>query len=164
MKLRTRLCATVVAMAFVVAVGAAAKAKDAKSVLLHYDVTVAGSHLASGSYDVQWQTHSPEATVSFMQGNKVVATVEGKVVDRGTTYLTNEVVYGVAPMARVRFRKSASRDRAKSSTSIRSSWARRIVHRGCGIRRCLGTREGSARSRHLPSPLLFPWAAAAPTR
>jgi hypothetical protein len=84
-------------MAFVVVIGAAAKPKDAKSVLLHSNVTVAGSHLASGSYDVQWQTHSPEATVSFMHGNRVVATVEGKVVDHGTPYLSNEVVYGVAP-------------------------------------------------------------------
>jgi hypothetical protein len=96
MKLQARLCATVVAMAFVVVIGAAAKSKDAKSVLLHYDVTVAGSHLASGSYDVQWQTHSPEATVSFMHGKKIVATVEGKVVDHGTTYPSNEVVYNLA--------------------------------------------------------------------
>jgi len=96
MNLRTRLCATVVAVAFIVGVGAAAKSKDSKIVLLHYDVTVAGSHLASGSYDVAWQTRSPQATVSFMRGNKVVATVEGKVVDRGTIYSSNEVVYNVA--------------------------------------------------------------------
>jgi hypothetical protein len=96
MKLRTRLCATVVAMALIAVIGAAARSKDSKSVLLHYDVTVAGSHLASGSYDVQWQTHSPEATVSFMHGRKIVATVEGKVVDHGATYPSDEVVYGVA--------------------------------------------------------------------
>jgi len=82
-------------MVFVVMAGTAAKPKDAKSVLLHYDVTVAGSHLASGNYDVQWQTHSPEATVSFMRGSRIVATVEGKVVDHGTAYPSNEVVYGV---------------------------------------------------------------------
>ena len=59
MKLRKTLSVTIVAMAFIVAAGAAAKAKDSKNVVLHYDAAVAGSHLASGRYNIQWQTHSP---------------------------------------------------------------------------------------------------------
>ncbi len=96
MKLGKFLCTTLAVMAIFVAVSAASKPKDSRNVLLHYDATVAGSHLASGEYDVQWQTHSPAATVSFSQGKKVVATVEGKVVDRGTKYPANQVVYGEA--------------------------------------------------------------------
>jgi len=96
MKLRRTLYVTIGAVAFLVTAGAAANAKDSRNVVLGHDATVAGSHLASGSYDVHWQTHSPEATVSFMHGKKIVATVEGKVVDHGTTYPSNEVVYSVA--------------------------------------------------------------------
>ena len=103
---------TIVAMAFFVAAGAAAKPKDSRNVVLRYDATVAGSHLASGNYNIQWQTHSPEATVSFLQGSKVVATAEGKVVDRGTKYSSNEVVYdqtadGARVIQEIRFRGSS---------------------------------------------------------
>ena len=134
---------TIVAMAFVVAVAAAAKVKDSRDVLLRFDATIAGSQLRSGVYNVQYQTHSPEATVSFPQGNKVVATAEGKVVDRGSKYSSNEVVYAGAAEAPVRSRKSASGDRAKSSSST-SSFGVRGTGMGfwdwgaCGARRrCL---------------------------
>lgn len=93
MRLRKTLSVTVVALAFFVAAVAAAKPKDSRNVILHSDAMVAGSHLASGNYTVQWETHSPEATVTFMQGRKVAATVPGKVVDRGKKYWSDEVVY-----------------------------------------------------------------------
>jgi len=93
MKLAKTLSVTIVALAFFVAVGAAARSRDGRSMVLHYDATVAGSHLASGEYDITWETHSPEATVSFMKQTKVVATAEGKVVDRGRKYAANQVVY-----------------------------------------------------------------------
>ena len=76
-----------------VAAGAAALPKDAGNLFLRYDAMVAGTHLAGGKYKIQWKTNSPEATVSFLHENKVVATAEGKVVDRGTMYPLDEVVY-----------------------------------------------------------------------
>jgi len=93
MNLRKTLSVMIVAMAVIVAASAAAKAKESAEVILDYNATVAGSQLASGKYNIQWQTHSPEATVSFLRRNKVVATVQGKVVDRGTRYSSNQVVY-----------------------------------------------------------------------
>ena len=93
MKLREILSVTIVAMAFFVAAGAAAKTKDSRNMLLHYDATIAGSRLGRGTYNVQWQTHTPGATVSFLRGSKVMVTAEGKVVDRGRKYSTTEVVY-----------------------------------------------------------------------
>jgi len=112
MKLAKTLSVTIVAMAFFVAVAAAAKPKDYRSVVLHSDATVAGTHLGSGTYSVQWQTQSPEATVSFSQGSRVVATVEGKVVDRGTRYQANQVVYseaanGAREVQEIRFQGSS---------------------------------------------------------
>ena len=112
MRLTKTLSVTIVAMAFFVAAGAAAKPKDSRNVVLHSDATVAGAHLASGTYIVQWQTHSPQATVSFSQGSKVVATAEGKVVDSGRKYLSNAVVYdetadGARVIRELRFRGSS---------------------------------------------------------
>ena len=112
MSVKKALSVTIAAIAFVVAAAAAAPAKDSKDIILHHDATLAGSHLASGNYSVTWQTHSPEATVSFMRGHKVVATAEGKVVDRGRAYSTNEVVYdedaaGARTIVEIRFRGSS---------------------------------------------------------
>jgi hypothetical protein len=112
MKLKKSLIVSIVAMGLIVVAGAAAKPKDSKDVLLPYDVTVAGSHLASGRYAIQWQSQSPEATVTFLHGSKVVATAEGKVVDRGTKYGANQVVYsdagnGARAIQEIRFRGSS---------------------------------------------------------
>ena len=112
MKLRKTLSFTIVAMALFVAAGAGAKSKDYRNVVLHSNATVAGAHLASGTYRVQWQAHSPEATVSFLQGSKVVATAEGKVVDSGRTYPSSEVVYdetadGAHVIREIRFKGSS---------------------------------------------------------
>jgi len=96
MTLKKTLQFTMIALIFTIAVGARAKADDSRKLILHYDATVAGSHLASGKYNVQWQTHSPGATVSFLRGSKVVATAEGKVVDSGKMYQSDEVMYDEA--------------------------------------------------------------------
>ncbi len=112
MTLKKTLQFTMIALAFTMAVGALAKSKDTTSMTLTHDATIAGSHLASGKYNVQWQTHSPEATVTFSHGNKVVATAEGKVVDRGTKYGFDEVLYdqtadGTRVVQEIRFKGSS---------------------------------------------------------
>jgi hypothetical protein len=111
MKLQRRLSLMVVPLVLCVAGSAAAKSKDVRNILVHYDAVIAGSHLANGEYGVTWQAHSPTATVSFLQKGKVVTTVEGKVVDRGTKYPANQVVYGIAAngaheIQEIRFRGS----------------------------------------------------------
>jgi len=112
----TTLHYLVVAAALFVAasVGAstAAQGKDSGTMVLNHEVTLSGSHLTEGAYKVQWQTHSPEATVSILRKNKVVATAEGKVVDRGTKYPSDEVLYnntadGARTILEIRFRNSS---------------------------------------------------------
>lgn len=112
MYLRKTLSVSIVAMSLFVAAGfaagAGAPAKDAGNLILRYDATVAGNHLTGGKYNVQWKTHSPEATVTFMHGGKVVATAEGKVVERGSKYDSNQVVYdqtadGTRVISEIRF-------------------------------------------------------------
>jgi hypothetical protein len=93
MKLRNVSGVTIVALVFAVAISAEAKTKNAGVLALPYDASVAGSHLASGTYHVRWETHSPGVTVTFQQGKKVVATAEAKTVDRGTKFVNGSVVY-----------------------------------------------------------------------
>ena len=112
MTLKRTMQFTMVAVALTIVAGAQAKSKDFKTMTLRYNATVAGAQLASGSYTVQWVTHSPEATVSFLQGSKVVATAEGKVVDRGTKYESNEVMFdettdGARVVRELRFKGSS---------------------------------------------------------
>jgi hypothetical protein len=109
MKLRNNLNLVIVTIAFLLAASAAAKTKHSDDVIIRFDATVAGSHLASGNYDIRWETHSPEATVSFLQGSKVMATAEGKVVDGEKKYSSNEVVFeqnadGVRVIREIHFR------------------------------------------------------------
>jgi hypothetical protein len=112
MSLRKTLSVSIITTAFVLAAATAAFAKDARKIILHYDTTIAGSQLKSGNYGISWETHDPQATVTFRHGNKVVATAEGKVVDRDTTYSANEVVYNLTPSGdhvihEIRFRGSS---------------------------------------------------------
>jgi len=93
MKLRNILGVTIVALAFTIAVSAGAKAKNSGNVLLAYDASLAGAHLASGIYNVQWETHTPGVKVTIQRGKEIVATAEGKVVDRGKKYANNSVLY-----------------------------------------------------------------------
>jgi hypothetical protein len=112
MSLKKTLSVTIAALVLIVAACATAQPKDSRTVLVHYAATIAGTHLASGSYDIALQTHTPQATVTFSHGKKVVATAEGKVEDRGTRYAANEIVYeqaadGSRVIHEIRFRDSS---------------------------------------------------------
>jgi hypothetical protein len=112
MTLRKSLGAMILAMVFFIAAGAAAKTNGSRSIVLYYDASIAGSHLVSGAYNVEWQTHTPGATVSFVFKGRVVATTGGTVVVRGKKYLTNEVVFNTGPdgtrtVREIRFRGSS---------------------------------------------------------
>ena len=74
-----------------------ALAANARTLKLAYSASLNGKQLAAGEYQVTWETHSPEATVTFAQKKEVVTTVEGKWVDRDTKYESNAVVYSTNP-------------------------------------------------------------------
>lgn len=102
----------VAAIALALSFAAGAQAKDSRSIVLHHDATLGGAALTSGKYDVQWETHSPQATVTFVQKKKVVATAEGKVVDRGHKFDADQVIYdeteqGSRVIRELRFRGSS---------------------------------------------------------
>jgi hypothetical protein len=84
-------------LAIVLMAALSAAAQNARTLRVPYSASVNGKQLAAGEYKVTWQTHSPEATVNFSQKREVVATVEGKWVDRDIKYESNSVVYSNNP-------------------------------------------------------------------
>ena len=56
-----------------------------------------GTEIPAGVYAVTYESHSPTATVTFKQGKSVVATVDGKWVDRDVKYESNAIVYRTNP-------------------------------------------------------------------
>ncbi len=93
MNLKKILDVTIVALALLTAVNVEAKGRKSQDVSFPYDASLAGVRLTSGRYHVQWETHSPDATVTFQLDNKVVATAEGRVEERGKEFSRSAVVY-----------------------------------------------------------------------
>jgi hypothetical protein len=60
-------------------------------------VTAGGTTIPAGVYDVTYESQSPTATVTFRQGKRVVATVDGKWVDRDVKYNNDAIVYNTHP-------------------------------------------------------------------
>ncbi len=68
-------------------------ATNAKALPFRTEVTLNGSKLPSGFYEIRWVSHSPEATVSFVKAGHVMVTAMGKWVERDVKYNTDAVVY-----------------------------------------------------------------------
>src|SRR5260370_4542580 len=60
-------------------------------------VTPNGAQIPAGVYEVTYKSHSPTATVTFKQGGRVVATLDGKWVDRDIRYDNDALVYDTNP-------------------------------------------------------------------
>jgi hypothetical protein len=86
-----------VALALVQAGNVSALASDSHSLKVPYGMTLKGTQLAPGEYNISWVTHSPEATVTLASKKNVVATVEGRVVDAGRKFAQNAVLYDENP-------------------------------------------------------------------
>ncbi len=67
-------------------------AKNRHQLTLFADESYGATKLARGLYLVKWETHSPEATVTFMTGGKVKAVLNGKVVQRDKKFPQNVVI------------------------------------------------------------------------
>jgi len=97
MKRNVRKCfATGVLSLLLLAASVPAFAKNSRTVALSHGAVLNGTNLAAGRYVVQWEAHSPQATVEFTQGHKVVLKTECKVEDRGKIYPLSSVLYDTA--------------------------------------------------------------------
>jgi hypothetical protein len=99
MKTMTRkwLGTGVLSLGLLLAAGIPAAAKNARTVNIDHALALQGKNLPAGKYRVEWQTHSPEATVQFLRKGQLVATTEGRVEQRDKTPCCNTVVYDTAP-------------------------------------------------------------------
>ena len=57
-------------------------AAGSAKVTLSNSTQLNGKTLAAGEYSVQWDSHSPEAEVTFLQGKTTVASAHAKLVER----------------------------------------------------------------------------------
>jgi hypothetical protein len=68
-------------------------AKNEKTLPFRTEVTLNGNKLSAGFYEIRWESHSPEATVTFVRDGQVMVTAMGKWVERDTKYTTDALVY-----------------------------------------------------------------------
>jgi len=86
MKLTKYIGMSVLPVALILATGVSCLAKNSEGVTFSHAVVVNGTTLPAGHYTVQWQDHSPAATVEFSQHRKVVLSTDGKVLIRKGKY------------------------------------------------------------------------------
>jgi hypothetical protein len=113
MNIRKHLGASVMAVGLLLAAGIPGLAANARTVTLRHDAVLSGTSLSAGKYNIQWQTHSPEATVQFVRRHKLVLSTEGRVEARNKSYDHDAVVYNAAPdgsMSLVEIRFAGSSD------------------------------------------------------
>lgn len=67
-------------------------ATGAGTVTLSSAAQLNGKSLAAGEYKVRWDSHSPDADVTFLQGKATVASAHAKLVDGKETALEDSVV------------------------------------------------------------------------
>ena len=96
MDVRKYLGTSALSVALLLASGIPALAKDSRTVTFGHDSILNGTTVPAGKYSVQWETHSPEATVEFVQHHKVVLSTEGRLEERSESFDRNEFVYNTA--------------------------------------------------------------------
>ena len=57
------------------------------------ETVLLGTPLQAGEYTISWKSHSRTATVTVSTGNDVLATVEGKLVDRGKRHNRSAIFF-----------------------------------------------------------------------
>ena len=87
----------VLSLGLLLAAGIPAAAKNSRKINIGHAVVLQGKNLPAGRYKVEWQTHSPEATVQFLRKRQLVVSTEGRVERRAKKYEQNSVVYDTAP-------------------------------------------------------------------
>ena len=60
-------------------------------------VSVNGKQLTPGKYNVIWETHSPQATITIAHKKDVLVTTTGTVVERPKAYDSDSIVYSTEP-------------------------------------------------------------------
>jgi hypothetical protein len=76
---------------------APAFSKHTRQLVIDKAAKINGNLLTPGQYNISWETHSPEATVTITHKKNVVATTNGTVVVRPKAYDYDSIVYFPEP-------------------------------------------------------------------
>jgi hypothetical protein len=87
----------VLSLGLLLAAGIPAAAKNSRTINIDHVVLLQGKNLPAGRYKVEWQTHSPEASVQFLRDRKLVVSTDGRVEQRDKISTSDAVVYDTAP-------------------------------------------------------------------
>ncbi len=79
-------------LAILLPLGAFAKPKNERNLVLTDTVKVGSTQLKAGTYKVEWQGTGPLLQVSFLEYGKTVATTQGKMVETKKPWPSDEVV------------------------------------------------------------------------
>ena len=90
---RNSLGVSVLVLALVLTAGAPAFANNTRNLTLRQDMVLLGTSLQAGEYAISWESHSATATVTVSKKKNVLATAEGKIVERGKKYARNAIVF-----------------------------------------------------------------------
>ncbi len=82
----------VAAMALLMAVPLAASQKGALDLSLRNPIYVGGNQINAGALRINWQSHSPEATVTFATNGKQVLRTSARFVDLETPATYSSIV------------------------------------------------------------------------
>jgi len=82
-----------VALAILLTASLWAAAANSRTLSFKTPVKLNGAEMMPGFYEVQWVSHSPEATVTFRRNGQVIATAAGKWVERDSKTPADSVVY-----------------------------------------------------------------------
>ncbi len=97
MKLQRMVMTVVGGLAIILATGLPANAKNQHRLRLFNEATMGATNLAPGEYLIKWETHSPEATITFLMNKKIVGELKGKIVEHQTKFARDVVEDGPGP-------------------------------------------------------------------
>lgn len=74
-------------------------AKNSHTLSVNRAALLGGTQLQPGSYQVSWEEHSPDLSVTFSSGKKgdALVTAHARLVDRGVKYDRNSILYDENP-------------------------------------------------------------------
>lgn len=91
------LRALILGLALTALLGAVSFAKGSHTIRLRHVASLGGTQVEAGEYELSWEEHSPDATVTLAKGKKIVVTARGKLEERKVKYDRSTTVFETAP-------------------------------------------------------------------
>ncbi len=80
------------ALALLVSISAFARPKNERTVAFSNTVEIGTTQLRPGTYKVEWQGTDSALHVNFLRDGKIVATAQGKMVEKTKSFPSDEIV------------------------------------------------------------------------